>query len=168
MPYPYDPELAAALALMAEVDLSDLSAARAAQAREVAAHVAAADTTGVEIAQLHAPGPGGAPDVPLRTYRPDSARGAALPVLFSVHGGGFVLGSPDVDHETNLRLCREPGVVAVSPDYRLAPEHPYPAALEATASRASCYWRRTPPSCACGRIGSRSAATAPEPGSPRP
>ena len=51
-------------------------------------------------------------------------------MLLSLHGGGFVLGFPDVDHETNLRLCRDLGVVVVSPDYRLAPEHPYPAALE--------------------------------------
>ncbi|GHJ34985.1 alpha/beta hydrolase [Streptomyces sp. TS71-3] len=127
---PYDPELAAALAMMAEVDISDLAAARAAQAREVAARFAASDATGVEVTLLTAPGSDGAPDVPLRVYRPAGSRGEPLPALYAPHGGGFVLGSPDVDHETNLRLTRELGAIVVSPDYRLAPEHPYPAALE--------------------------------------
>jgi acetyl esterase/lipase len=131
MRYPYDPELAAALTMMAEVDITDLAAARAAQAREVAARLTAVDTTGVTVTELHAPGPADAPDVRLRLYRPDPAPCAGpLPVLYSLHGGGYVLGSPDVDHETNLRLCRDLGVLVVSPDYRLAPEHPYPAALE--------------------------------------
>lgn len=130
MRYPFDPELAAALTMMAEVDITDLAAARAAQAREVAARIADADTTGVEVADLHVPGPADAPDVRLRTYRPRAARETALPVLYALHGGGYVLGSPDVDHEANLRLCRDLGVLVVSPDYRLAPEHPYPAALE--------------------------------------
>ena len=129
MRYRFDPELAAALAMSVEVDLTDLAAARAAQAAELAGTVERADHTGVTVTDLLVPGPPGAPDVALRTYRPQDARGP-LPVLCSLHGGGFVLGDLDVDHGDNLRFCRELGVLVVAVDYRLAPEHPYPAALE--------------------------------------
>jgi acetyl esterase/lipase len=50
--------------------------------------------------------------------------------MYHVHGGGFILGDLDTDHARNVQLCRELGVVVVSVDYRLAPEDPYPAALE--------------------------------------
>ncbi|MEU4683002.1 alpha/beta hydrolase [Streptomyces xinghaiensis] len=129
MRYAFDPELAAAVAMMPEVDISDVAAARAAQAEQLSAVVAAADTTGVEVEDISVPGPEGAPDVPLRLYRPRDARGP-LPVVYAIHGGGFVVGTPDADHEGNLRFCRDIGALVVSPDYRLAPEHPYPAALE--------------------------------------
>ncbi|ARQ70812.1 alpha/beta hydrolase [Streptomyces marincola] len=123
MPYPLDPELAAALAMMPEVDISDLAAARAAQKVELSARAAAADTSGTVVTDVREPG------VALRLYRPERADGP-LPLVFRVHGGGFVLGGPDVDHETNLRLCRALPAVIVSPDYRLAPEHPFPAGLD--------------------------------------
>ncbi|MEW2175419.1 alpha/beta hydrolase [Streptomyces sp. NPDC005406] len=128
----FDPELAAALAMMPEVDITDLSAARAAQARQLAAALALSDSSGVDVGELLVPGPPGAPDVMLRVYRPRCRpRGTdPLPVVYGIHGGGFVLGSPDVDHDWNLLLCRELEVLVVSVDYRLAPEHPFPAALE--------------------------------------
>lgn len=129
MRHTYDPELAAALALASEVDISDLAAARAAQAAELAGTAERADSSGVDVAELLVPGPEGAPDVALRTYRPQGVTGP-LPVLIALHGGGFVLGTPDVDHDSNLRFCRDLGALVVSVDYRLAPEHPYPAALE--------------------------------------
>ncbi|WP_392674773.1 alpha/beta hydrolase [Streptomyces sp. LN785] len=125
----FDPELAAALAMMPEVDISDVDLARAAQAEQLAVVVAAADTTGVEVEEISAAGPDGAPDIRLRLYRPQGVRGP-LPGVYSIHGGGFVLGSPDVDHDWNLLLCRELAALVVSVDYRLAPEHPFPAALE--------------------------------------
>jgi acetyl esterase/lipase len=50
--------------------------------------------------------------------------------IYDVHGGGFLLGSIDMFDAHNLRLARELGVVVVTVDYRLAPEHPYPAPLE--------------------------------------
>ncbi|WP_425576437.1 alpha/beta hydrolase [Streptomyces glaucosporus] len=129
MRYRFDPELAAALPLMPEVDITDIDLARAAQAEQLTAHIAAADTEGVDVTEVRAPGPDGAPDVPLRLYRPLGARGP-LPAVYGIHGGGFVLGSPDVDHDWNLRLCRELEALVVSVDYRLAPEHPFPAPLE--------------------------------------
>lgn len=129
MRYRFDPELAAALPLMPEVDITDVEAARASQAGQLAARVAAADTTGVDVTEVRVPGPEGAPDVPLRLYRPLRAKGP-LPAVYGIHGGGFVLGSPDVDHDWNLMLCRELEALVVSVDYRLAPEHPFPAPLE--------------------------------------
>jgi acetyl esterase/lipase len=125
----FDPELAAALPMMPEVDITDLRAARAAQAAQLAVAVAATDTAGVDVEDVHVPGPDGAPEVRLRVHRPRGEPGP-LPAVYVLHGGGFVLGSPDVDLDWNLLLCRELAALVVSVDYRLAPEHPFPAALE--------------------------------------
>ena len=65
--------------------------------------------------------------VPVRVYRPlaDCLGGATI-VFF--HGGGFVLGSVELADDVARKLCRDLGAVVVSVDYRLAPEHPFPAA----------------------------------------
>lgn len=73
-------------------------------------------------------------DVPVgeakvRVYRPLDADGD-LPGLLYIHGGGFVLGDVDTEHLGAARLADALGVVLVSVDYRLAPEHPYPAGLD--------------------------------------
>lgn len=52
------------------------------------------------------------------------------PAVLWMHGGGYILGSPEVEAMGSSRLARDLGVVVVSPDYRLAPEHPFPAALD--------------------------------------
>lgn len=67
-------------------------------------------------------------DIAARLYRPSSA--AQLPLIVHFHGGGFVLG--DLDSHDNLcrRLCRDAGALVLSVDYRLAPEHPFPAAID--------------------------------------
>jgi acetyl esterase len=74
------------------------------------------------------PGPGG--NVGVRVYTPLNASAPLLPGLVFFHGGGFVLG----DLESHDGLCRsianESGCRVVSVDYRLAPEHPFPAAVE--------------------------------------
>lgn len=72
-------------------------------------------------------GPGG--DLTVRVYRPTSASGV-LPGLFFIHGGGMVLGNLDSDDGVPTMLCETLGAVVVSVDYRLAPEHPAPAAIE--------------------------------------
>ena len=68
-------------------------------------------------------------DVRVLVYRPRDApvRPAALVWL---HGGGFVMGRPEVDHHHSSWLATELGIVVVSVDYRLAPEHPFPAGLD--------------------------------------
>jgi acetyl esterase/lipase len=72
------------------------------------------------------PGPTG--EQMIRIYRPKAAQGA-MPGLINVHGGGMILGSVQGDAATAQMLSAETGAVVVSVDYRKAPEHPYPAAL---------------------------------------
>jgi acetyl esterase/lipase len=50
--------------------------------------------------------------------------------VLSIHGGGMIVGSPEFEAGGTGRLARGLGAVVVSPDYRLAPEHPFPAALD--------------------------------------
>lgn len=70
---------------------------------------------------------GTADDLPLRVYRPD---GTPAPTLLFLHGGGWCLGTLDSADDLARRLCRRVGAVVVSVDYRLAPEHPFPAAVD--------------------------------------
>lgn len=66
--------------------------------------------------------------VRVRLYRPrDGASGAALVWL---HGGGLIMGAPRMDDARCVAFAREAGLLVVSVDYRLAPEHPFPAALD--------------------------------------
>ncbi|MGV0815592.1 alpha/beta hydrolase fold domain-containing protein [Mycolicibacterium boenickei] len=76
------------------------------------------------------PGPAG--DIPVRIYHPIEAKdtGTGLPVLVYFHGGGFVLCDLDSHDSCCRRLANGIGAIVVSVDYRLAPEHPYPAAVE--------------------------------------
>ena len=73
------------------------------------------------------PGPAG--DLRVRIYRPDPGAGA-LPALVYYHGGGHVIGNLDTHDAVARNLCNGAGCVVVSVDYRLAPEHKFPAAAE--------------------------------------
>ena len=74
------------------------------------------------------------PEVWVRAYRPKS-QVEPLPALLWIHGGGYCLGSMEADDHMVRQMVREVGFVVVSVDYRLAPEHPFPAALnDATAA----------------------------------
>jgi acetyl esterase len=82
-----------------------------------------------EVRDLEARGPAG--PIPLRSYRPvGAASGVVLPVLVYYHGGGWVIG----DLETHDTLCRQlanqSGCAVIAVDYRLAPEHRFPAAVD--------------------------------------
>ncbi|TCC36385.1 alpha/beta hydrolase [Kribbella speibonae] len=78
-----------------------------------------------------APGPAG--PIPLRVYQPLSAAVPA-PVIVWFHGGGWMIGSLDTGDIVARALCRGVGAVVVSVDYRLAPEHPWPAGLDDAAA----------------------------------
>lgn len=79
-----------------------------------------------DVRDTTAPGAGG--DIPVRVYRPDGDGPA--PVLVWYHGGGWVIGSVAASDPTARKLCARAGVVVVSVEYRLAPEHPHPAAVD--------------------------------------
>ncbi len=75
------------------------------------------------------PGPAGEPEVGVRVYRPVAADGALPGVLF-IHGGGMVLGDVAGEDAVAAMISEQVGAVVVSVEYRLAPEHPYPAPVE--------------------------------------
>lgn len=64
-------------------------------------------------------------------YRP-SGVGGDRPVVVNFHGGGWVQGSPEQSAWLASRLAASTGAVVISPSYRLAPEHPFPAAVDDT------------------------------------
>lgn len=66
-------------------------------------------------------------DIPVRLYRPDSTE--ALPAILFFHGGGFFGGSLDTVENPCKILAERANAVVISVDYRLAPEHPFPAGL---------------------------------------
>ncbi len=75
------------------------------------------------------PGPSGHA-IPARLYAPSTD--AKLPVMLYMHGGGFVIGSIDTCDAMCRSIAQQSGVAIVAIDYRLAPEHKYPAALDDT------------------------------------
>jgi acetyl esterase/lipase len=80
----------------------------------------------VERAEHEVPGD---PPIPVRVHRAKDAQGL-LPAVVTVHGGGYVIGSYDMDSPLLDRWCPGLGVVGVSVEYRLAPETPYPGPLD--------------------------------------
>ena len=84
----------------------------------------------VRIENRKVEGPDASVEVPVRIYspreRPPESRGGSL----WIHGGGFVLGNSDQDDVLCQQVVEQTGCVVVSVDYRLAPEHPFPAATE--------------------------------------
>ena len=68
--------------------------------------------------------------VPVRIYRPHGVAPTGAPVLVWIHGGGWMIGSIDTDDCRVRTMADKAGVVAISVGYRLAPEHPCPAAFD--------------------------------------
>lgn len=68
--------------------------------------------------------------VPVLVTTPAGHRDDRRPAVLYIHGGGLIMGSPHTEAMGSGRLARELDAVVVSPDYRLAPEHPYPAAID--------------------------------------
>jgi acetyl esterase/lipase len=130
---PFDPELVPALEQayqQAPVTLtwSNLEECRRAEL-ESTPSLAVLAQGGAELRETPVPGPDGAPDVPLLIIRPPGRRDL-LPGLFHTHGGGMVMGNNRTGLETMIGWVTDPGLVIVSAEYRLAPEHPFPAGVE--------------------------------------
>lgn len=85
-----------------------------------------ASSDGVERSEYLVPGE---PEVPLRVHRPKGVSGPA-PCVYSIHGGGYVIGDYGMDDGLFDELCPALGIVGISVQYRLAPETAYPGPLE--------------------------------------
>ncbi|QYX76645.1 alpha/beta hydrolase [Streptomyces akebiae] len=129
MPYAFDPEIAPWVAMLPEFPFTDLEGARRREAEMVAQLPAYEPSVPVQITDTTVAGEQDGPAVPVRIYTPEG-RDGDLPGLLYIHGGGFVAGSIDVSHADATRIAAEVGAVVVAVDYRLAPEHPFPAGLE--------------------------------------
>jgi acetyl esterase/lipase len=125
---PLDPQAQAFLDRMRDLGLPGLGelppgAARATQDEAAATVFGPVPDVAWEDRSL--PGPAG--PIPVRVYRPGDE---PAPVLAYFHGGGWVLGSLDTHHGVCATLARRSGCVVCSVDYRMAPEHRFPAAVE--------------------------------------
>ena len=126
----YDPELAPLIAaLPTQTDWSDMEQARTQMAEMIAAARAQPDPDGVSYQDRRIPGPEGDPEVCVRVYRPEGAA-APRPSVLYIHGGGFCFGSIETEHPGACGAALAADAVVVSVDYRLAPEHPFPAGIE--------------------------------------
>jgi acetyl esterase/lipase len=132
-----DPQAQALLDQMAGSGLPPLNSLPVADARQAA--MALGDMTGAPeavagVSNRTIPGPAG--DVPVRIYTP--AGTPPFPALVYIHGGGWVIGNLDTHDGVCRSLTNGAGCVVVSVDYRLAPEHKFPAATE-DAYAATCW-----------------------------
>jgi acetyl esterase/lipase len=131
---PLDPELAIALAALPPEACQPLLAQDIPAVRQAMALTQPDDEIlrrggAVDLEERNVPGPEGAPDLAVLILRPARGRGP-WPGLYYVHGGGMVLGSRRSSAAELAAWVEEIGLVAVSVEYRLAPEHPHPAPVE--------------------------------------
>jgi acetyl esterase/lipase len=111
-------------------DLNNMSAARARMKKLVAELLGSLPPVeGVTSQDQFVPGPQGGDQVRVRVYRSNDQRNK-LPGLFWIHGGGYVVGDIDQDDRLMKQFVKRIDCVAVSVDYRLAPEYPFPAPVE--------------------------------------
>jgi acetyl esterase len=105
---------------------TDVTVARS-QLRKLASMIDARIAVGVRDSSV--PGPAGS--IPVRHYTPVRSEGSGPePLLVFFHGGGFVVGDLETHDDLCRLMCRDAGVHVLAIDYRLAPEHPAPAAIE--------------------------------------
>ncbi len=82
----------------------------------------------ISVYNRNIPGRNGAPDVRVRIYEPKEKTGL-IPAVEWMHGGAFVIGLPEMNDDVCIRIAKEINCIVISPDYRLAPQNPYPCAL---------------------------------------
>jgi len=123
-----DPELAAAVAFLPKLPMGEPEEARAGLRQMLAEYPGPPLPEGVSTVDRTVPGADGN-EIPVRVYSPPRD-GAPVPAVLYLHGGGFVVGDLDTEHAGAASLADALGAVVVSVDYRLAPEHPFPAPLE--------------------------------------
>jgi acetyl esterase/lipase len=129
MSYSYDSELASTVPLLPIVDITDVDAARTSLNETVARFSTPIDESSLTVEDYSIAGREGDPAVGARVYR-SMRTGEAIPALLYIHGGGFVVGSVLAEQESAAAIASSLDAVVVSVEYRLAPEHPFPAALD--------------------------------------
>ena len=124
------PQIQRVLQVMAEAGLQPIEAMTPAEAREqMEATAQARKAEPLPVARVDErliPGPAG--HIRLRLYWPNTA--APVPAIIYYHGGGHVIGSLDTHDLVARNLCAGAEAVVASVDYRMAPEHKFPAAVE--------------------------------------
>ena len=123
------PEMAAVLEQFKDAPTMDFVATPVPEIRKLMDHMAfpPADLPMHEVREIDIPGGDGQP-LKLRLYRPGTAQ--AAPVMVYFHGGGWCMGTLETHDNLCRHLARITGMNIVSVDYRLAPEHVFPAALD--------------------------------------
>ncbi|MET9437240.1 alpha/beta hydrolase [Streptomyces sp. NPDC006551] len=133
-PPPFDSELVPALASLARVMPPAIHPEMLPALRDFMESSAASDDDirrggAVEFEELRVPGPAGAPDISLLVCRRAGST-EPRPAVYFTHGGGMVLGNNRSLIGEMVDWVEQLGIVLVSVEYRLAPEHPFPAGLE--------------------------------------
>ncbi|MDT7747855.1 MAG: acetyl esterase [Pseudonocardiales bacterium] len=126
---PVHPEAQGLLDALAEAGLPATEEMTVPAARAATAGFLALQGEPVEVASVQdrtVPGPAG--EIPVRVYTP--AGEGPFPVVVYFHGGGWVIGDLEVVDQPCRQLASAAGAIVVSVDYRLAPEHRYPAAFD--------------------------------------
>jgi acetyl esterase len=134
---PLDPQVQALLDQAAAAGRPPLRNQTVEESRAVMRSMIPAREPGPEVGRVdnrQIPGPDG--DIPLRVYRPEGE--GPFPLLVWFHGGGWVLGDLDTTDSTCRSLMVKSDAVVVSVNYRLAPEHPYPAGVD--DAYAAAWW----------------------------
>jgi acetyl esterase len=124
------PQIVKVLEAMAKLDLKPIEAMNPAEARvQMEAMAASRKAESLPTARIEnraIPGPAG--DIPVRIYWPNAS--GTRPAIVYYHGGGHVIGSLDTHDLVARNLCGGAEAVVVSVDYRMGPEHRFPAAVE--------------------------------------
>jgi hypothetical protein len=125
-----DPELRDALALWPQVSLTaETLTRRRADALALLSSVPTPDLPDIATGEIHVESAFGASPIRVLTYRPVRSDDP-LPVIVHIHGGGFVMGTPEMKDVENKLFASELKCAIYSVDYRLSPEAPHPAPLE--------------------------------------
>ncbi|MEI7591857.1 MAG: alpha/beta hydrolase [Actinomycetes bacterium] len=127
---PVDPNFQALLDNLAGPDAKDLADLTIGEARDLEVLMGMLESDKVHVDSVEdrtIPGPAG--EIPIRVYHPD-ARGSRPGILLWFHGGGWCLGNLQSGDGPARQLASSSGAVVVSVEYRLAPEHPFPAGPE--------------------------------------
>lgn len=142
---PLDPQIAAFLAMLAEADEKPMWEQTVQEARDGLVALTVGTLTPEQVVPVASTEdttvPGAAGDLRARIYRPEGD--GPFPTVAFFHGGGWVIGDLETHDQMAREICRDSEAVVVSVDYRLAPEHPFPAAAQDAVAAARWIAART-------------------------